>query len=557
MSTSGNALRIRRDGRVHCRDQALSMDLPFRPGRRTHFVVLLLAVAVILEALPLFTASTYNLAGQLTGSTDPGGITKSNSYDANGNLVQVSYPDQTTTYGYNALNEQTSMTGSAGTGPTGTGSTGTTTTSYDAAGNGTGVAGPQGTLSYTYNGSNQRLSMIQPQGTVRYGYNSAGQLIQAGSTTYTHDAAGNRTSVVGAGGTGSATYGYNDAGQMTSVTTGGATTTYGYSGNGERVSSSEGGVTTPYLYDSQQGGATPQLVSSGTTGYVSAGNNLVAEVSGGGSLALGCARWNAARHTGQVSCRIVGVGGGSGGGRTGGWNARSQLVERAVAVQGAASSSFSGTASSACSTRFCNQRGGVVRIRERQQCLPLAALAIPVAMVVSLAPLALTALPLHTFAVPLACRCIHYRGELVCRVKCLGACHPVGIGSGDQVPVGVIPKAGHIPQPVRDRGHLPIWCVGACDLLAVGIRHPCYPPSRVVGVGKGGPSPIGSSHQPACKIVLVATGPGPIIVSQGPYPRRARPRCAIIRTTESSSSKRTRSASIISALSISTSSDNE
>jgi len=163
--------------------------------------------------------------------TDPRSNSLNYSYDANGNLLGIRYPDGSSQqYEYNALGQVTQFTNRNGqaiaytyypnglikseTLPDGsqdtftydnhrnlvsmTDSTGTTTFAYDAADRLTKVTYPNGSfLTYTYNAAGQRTQMTDQTGfTVNYQYDALGRLSKLTDAngnlivSYTYDAAG-------------------------------------------------------------------------------------------------------------------------------------------------------------------------------------------------------------------------------------------------------------------------------------------------------------------------------------------------------------------------------
>jgi RHS repeat-associated protein len=240
-------------------------------------------------------AGTYNLTydgNRLLTRTDPSGLTLTYSYDGDGNVTSVQDSQGgLTTYQYNAANQVTSKTFQNGTTQLRVDFT------YDQAGNVltetrySDVAGTQlaGTTQYTYNAANQVTSILQTAAngvvlgsfsysyddagrltsqtangvTTNYAYDATGQLIQAGSQSYTWDANGNQTGpgvVLGPDNEllsdGTWNYTYDAAGNLIQKASmdGSTTWTYGYDDANQMIAAAEvvNGVTVTsvaYSYD--------------------------------------------------------------------------------------------------------------------------------------------------------------------------------------------------------------------------------------------------------------------------------------------------------------------
>lgn len=96
-----------------------------------------------------------------------GGLTTTITYDALGNVIEVSESSgPTTTYAYDALNRVIQETETTG------GATDTTTYAYDAAGDLISVTDPEGDMTkFTYDSYGDVISMTDPSGGVtRYSY---------------------------------------------------------------------------------------------------------------------------------------------------------------------------------------------------------------------------------------------------------------------------------------------------------------------------------------------------------------------------------------------------
>jgi RHS repeat-associated protein len=168
------------------------------------------------------TQFSYDAEGHLTDMYDPAGGDTSWTYDDAGRVATKVDPrggwpcncqaDYTTTYGYDAAGQPTSVTDALGHAATST---------YNAAGQADAITNRNG-------------------GQTSYGYNNVGLLNTVTSptgdaTTYTYDAAGSLS-----GRTDprlhATTFGYDDADQLSAITTAaGQAWTYGYDANGNRT----------------------------------------------------------------------------------------------------------------------------------------------------------------------------------------------------------------------------------------------------------------------------------------------------------------------------------
>jgi len=173
-------------------------------------------------------------------------------YDEADNLIRIDYPNGTyTTYDYDTRNRLTNLTNYA---------PGDTVIS---------------TYTYTLDGVGNRtdVDLTEPlipgfdPGSIGYAYNLGNILATADSTTYTHDANGNRTSKTN--GTNGTSYSYDSLNRLTAVNTGTQTTQYIYNGLGQRVGRIVDGVQTNYLIDPN--GLLPQVLAE-----MDASNNLIA-----------------------------------------------------------------------------------------------------------------------------------------------------------------------------------------------------------------------------------------------------------------------------------------
>lgn len=207
-----------------------------------------------------FTTYTYDAAGNTTSVNNfaPGGAVNSSfvyTYDGNRNVMTMTTPAGTTTYGYDADNQLVSAALPGGR---------TITYNYDAAGNRTTV-NDTGAANATY------------------AVNNLNQYTTVGTTSYSYDADGNLVTSTTGGVT--TTYAYNALNELASVTTGSVTTTYTYDALGNRVASTTAGVTTYNLIDpSGLGNIVGQYTSSGAVvSHYTYGEGLTSEVNAGGT----------------------------------------------------------------------------------------------------------------------------------------------------------------------------------------------------------------------------------------------------------------------------------
>lgn len=166
---------------------------------------------------PLRVTYTYNAANQMTSETDWQGNKFIFSYDKSGNLISQSYPNSVdATYTYNALNQISSIQDASGS---------NILASYNYTRNPNGLVATQAT-------STPNLSAIDQS----YSYSQINQLISDNSSNYTYDPSGNITSL-GSG----TSLSYNQASELTSSTQNGLTTNYTYDANGNRIHQGPGG----------------------------------------------------------------------------------------------------------------------------------------------------------------------------------------------------------------------------------------------------------------------------------------------------------------------------
>ncbi|WP_418968685.1 DNRLRE domain-containing protein [Alloscardovia omnicolens] len=206
------------------------------------------AVKTITDALGQVTEKTYDASGNLTDVSYPIGTTTKTTYDQMGRVL--SYTDeagQTVSYTYDAVgNKLTETKGDK-----------TTSYTYDAAGNVTSIKYPDGTsVSYTLDAMGNILSMADALGKeTTYEYSCAGRLLASTNalgqrTSMTYDANGNQNSVTDAAGY-TASSRFTGQSQVASVTDGlGNTTHFTYNRMEQLTETVDAlGGKTAYTYD--------------------------------------------------------------------------------------------------------------------------------------------------------------------------------------------------------------------------------------------------------------------------------------------------------------------
>ena len=216
---------------------------------------------------------SYDPDGALTGTVYPNGDTVTNSVDNAGNQSGTTLSGAATaSLGYardkadqvTGVTPTTALPGSAQTEAytadqqlkSSTSGSTATAYAYNAAGDPTTAAGN----AQAFDAAGQ-LCWTLP-GTATSG--SPCTTAPTGATTYTYDAQGDRTAATPATGT-DTTYGYNQADQLTGYTGPGGSASYAYNGAGLRADKTVGTTTTSFTWST---GATPDLLSDGTTDYI-------------------------------------------------------------------------------------------------------------------------------------------------------------------------------------------------------------------------------------------------------------------------------------------------
>jgi RHS repeat-associated protein len=249
---------------------------------------------------------SYDNADNITGRTYPDSTTVAQTFDDDGRLATVASGGQTTTFGYDAAGNITTVTLPSGNGhvatrtfdrasrlttvenakagtilskfawtldaasnPTKAQTTRGGSDTYDAyeydarnrltascygiPSSATNCTGASNAINYAYDKVSNRTQEVRTgsvgnTGTIDSTYNSADQLTsttKGGVTTnYTYDTNGNQASE------GSRTFTYDLADRLISTTSGGTTSTYGYDGDDRRVTSTtSGGADLRYVWD--------------------------------------------------------------------------------------------------------------------------------------------------------------------------------------------------------------------------------------------------------------------------------------------------------------------
>lgn len=192
------------------------------------------------------TSYGYDAADELTSVTAPGNAATTYGYDQNGNLTSRTDPNNhVTTWGYDDANRKSGMTDPLNR---------TWSYGYDADGDLTTLTAPRGTTTYGYDALDRETSIGYSDSTpgVTFQYDGDGNRTQmvdgAGTVTYAYDDLDRLTKVTR--GSNAFTYGYDDAGNITSRTyPDGLETTYSYDGDERLATAAFGGNTVGYGYD--------------------------------------------------------------------------------------------------------------------------------------------------------------------------------------------------------------------------------------------------------------------------------------------------------------------
>ena len=217
----------------------------------------------------LIVAYTYNVLGELTAENDGDGTYSTYTYDADGNLVDLTNyaadgsVDSSFEYAYDALGQVSTESTSDGS----------WSYTYDVLGELTGAVFtstnpsiPSQNLSYAYNAAGDRTQTIINGATSTYTSNGLNEYTAItssnGTTTYTYNANGDLVSETDP--TGTTTYSYDSLNQLVGVTTPTDTWTYQYDALGNVIATTYDGQTTENLVDpTGSGDVVAQLDSSG------------------------------------------------------------------------------------------------------------------------------------------------------------------------------------------------------------------------------------------------------------------------------------------------------
>ncbi|MDR1282341.1 MAG: VWA domain-containing protein, partial [Opitutaceae bacterium] len=195
------------------------------------------------------SASEYDLAGQVTATTDALGNRTTYEYDGAGRRTKVTSPTgQVTRSTYDAAGNLSAVTDAAGN---------ITRHYYDAGNRRTETQFPDGTRTSTiYDELGRRTATIDAEGkTTRYIYDEAGRLAAIfdaaqQATSFAYDDLGRQTAQIDAEGR-KTSYTYNTAGQRATRTLpGGQTESYAYNPDGSLASKTDfNGETVTFTYD--------------------------------------------------------------------------------------------------------------------------------------------------------------------------------------------------------------------------------------------------------------------------------------------------------------------
>ncbi|MEV5283126.1 HYD1 signature containing ADP-ribosyltransferase family protein [Streptomyces sp. NPDC052811] len=252
--------------------------------------------------------NTYDADGRLSGQSGSGAeaatTARTFGHDADGRLTSASAPNGTNTYTYDDRGQLLTASGPSGDASytydinglltTRTDKAGTATFSYDANGQLATATDPltAATATYTRNSLGQVTGIAYGTNSASQtlGYNAQHQLISQtlnapggaseASASYGYDAAGHITNqaTTGTAGAAASTYTYDQAGRLTAASNG-ATTSYGYDGAGNRTSSTVGSTTTTATYNARNQ-LTATTTGSATTNYNHTARGTLSATSG-------------------------------------------------------------------------------------------------------------------------------------------------------------------------------------------------------------------------------------------------------------------------------------
>ena len=226
-----------------------------------------------------YTTYTYDLTGHVQSLINyaPNGTVNSSfiyTYDTLGRVATMTTLDGTTTYGYDADSQLTS------------------------------VKLPSGEIdTYAYDAMGNRTMVTENGVTTGYATNDLNQYTSAGAATYSYDKDGNLTVTTGSGG--STVYTYDSENRLTKVQTATDTWTYTYDALGNRIASSHNGQTTQYLVN-------PTGLSSVVGTYDSNGNLIANYTQGLGLVSQVTATGAAYYYNFDAVGSTVGISGANG-----------------------------------------------------------------------------------------------------------------------------------------------------------------------------------------------------------------------------------------------------
>jgi YD repeat-containing protein len=189
---------------------------------------------------PIVANVTYQPFGGPAGFTFGNGQTYSRGFDGDGRVASYTLATQTVAVGYDSGNRIAFLSDIANP-------QNSNTYGYDALDRLTQFVGPSTAQGFTYDGVGNRLSKTVGTVTQSYVYanasNRLSSLMAGGDRSYTHDAAGNLTS------DGLNTYAYDARGRLMQAVTSAATTHYTINSLGQRIRKSGSQGDTVYHYD--------------------------------------------------------------------------------------------------------------------------------------------------------------------------------------------------------------------------------------------------------------------------------------------------------------------
>jgi RHS repeat-associated protein len=225
----------------------------------------------------------YDAVGRLASVTDWMNNTSKFAYDSNGNLVTESYPNGVlAAFTYDAADRLVQIVDTSKgnqlfnvsygrDGNNGVTSENATTYSYDPTNRVTGAVTGSSQIGYSYDAGDNLTKIVNGTYTSTNVYDIANQLqtattvngsAQTQKYTYNYDSNGNRTKRTDMSSAVS-TYGWDQANRLTSF---GSSATYSYNGDGLRMGKTVSNVAEPFVWDIGEG--LPLVIGDGSTSYV-------------------------------------------------------------------------------------------------------------------------------------------------------------------------------------------------------------------------------------------------------------------------------------------------